>query len=132
MNKYNLDNAKVLANIGNDILSIGERSEHSLHRIIKYMIDPTSINHEKRISGKIVDICIDNKIYEIQTKAFNNLRSKLDTLLPNYEVTIVYPCIINKTITKFDENGEVLFTRKSPKKGKVIECLVEFYKIILF
>ena len=51
MNKYNLDNAKVLANIGNDVLSIGERSEHSLHRVIKYMIDPTSINHEKRISS---------------------------------------------------------------------------------
>ena len=85
--------------------------------------------HEKKISGKIVDICIDNKIYEIQTKAFHNLRSKLDVLLDNYEVTIIYPCIINKTIIKFNENAEVISSKKSPKKGKVFEALFEFYKI---
>ena len=129
MKNYNLLQAKTLAEVSNDILSIGERKEHSLHRIIKYMIDPTSLNHEKKISNKIVDICIDNKIYEIQTKAFHNLRKKLDVLLDNYEVTIIYSCIIHKTIIKFDENGEVLFIRKSPKKGKVIEFLHELYNI---
>ena len=63
INKYNFELAKELANIKNDCLSIGERSEHSLHRIIKYMIDPSSLNHEKKISNKIVDICIENNIY---------------------------------------------------------------------
>ena len=129
MMNYNLKQAKVASQINNDILSIGERSEHSLHRVIKYMIDPTSIYHEKKISNKIVDICIDNKIYEIQTKAFHNLRSKLDVLLENYEVTIIYPCIINKKIVKFNENGEVISSKKSPKKGKPIDALFEFYKI---
>ena len=129
MMNYNLKQAKVASQISNDILSIGERSEHSLHRVIKYMIDPTSIYHEKKISSKIVDICIDNKIYEIQTKAFHNLRSKLDVLLDNYEVTIIYPCIINKKIIKFNENAEVISSKKSPKKGKPIDALFEFYKI---
>ena len=129
MMNYNLKQAKVASQINNDILSIGERSEHSLHRVIKYMIDPKSIYHEKKISNKIVDICIDNKIYEIQTKAFHNLRSKLDVVLENYEVTIIYPCIINKKIVKFNENGEVISSKKSPKKGKPIDALFEFYKI---
>ena len=132
MFSYDLENAKKAANLTNDVLSIGERSEHSLHRIIKYLIDPTSLHHEQKISGKVVDIYLDNHIYEIQTKAFHNLRNKLETLLPNYQVTIVYPCIINKTITKFDEQGEVKLIRKSPKKGKVINTLLELYRIKFF
>ena len=100
MLSYNLEQAKKLAYTENEALSIGERSEHSLHRIIKYLLEPTSLCHEQKIAGKVVDVYIDNHIYEIQTKAFNNLRSKLETLLPNYKVTIVYPCVIKKTITK--------------------------------
>ena len=132
MLNYNLEQAKKLAYTENDVLSIGERQEHSLHRIIKYLLDPTSLCHEQKISGKVVDVCIDNHIYEIQTKAFNNLRNKLETLLPNYQVTIVYPCIITKTITKFNEDGVVLFTRKSPKKGKPLNSLLELYRIKFF
>lgn len=132
MFSYDLEQAKKLAYTENDYLSIGERSEHSLHRIIKYMLDPTSLNHEKKLSGKVVDVYFDNHIYEIQTKAFHNLRSKLETLLPNYCVTIVYPCIIKKTITKFSEDGVVLFSRKSPKKGKALNSLLELYRIKFF
>lgn len=132
MLNYNLDQAKKLAYTENEALSIGERSEHSLHRIIKYLLDPTSLCHEQKIAGKVVDLYIDNHIYEIQTKAFNNLRNKLETLLPNYKVTIVYPCVIKKTITKFNEQGEILYTRNSPKKGKPLNCLLELYKIKFF
>lgn len=124
-----LDVARELAKNEPINSSIGIRKEHNLHKVIKYMIDPTGLNHEIKINGKIADVYLDNVIYEIQTKAFNNLRDKLAVFLPDYHVTICYPLIRMKMIHRIDDNGEIISIRKSPKKGKEIESLVEFYKI---
>lgn len=125
----NLDLAKLLAKEEPINFSIGIQKEHTLHKVFKYLLDPTGNYHEVRINKKIVDVYKDNQIYEIQTKSFNNLRDKLDVLLNDYKVTIIYPCIIKKYISKINLEGEVISYRKSPKKGNAIDSLVELYRI---
>ena len=46
-----------------------------------------------------------------------------------YPLTIVYPIMIDKTIYKIDEFGEVTNIRKSPKKISPISIGFELYKI---
>lgn len=124
-----LDEARVLAEKDPINTSIGIQKEHELHKVIKYMIDPTGNNHEIRVGNKIADIYIDGQIYEVQTKAFNKLRDKLDVFLKKYQVTICYPLIRVKKINLINDVGEIISTRKSPKKGKTIDALFELYRI---
>lgn len=127
-----LETARELAKAAPINSSIGIQKEHNLHKVIKYMIDPSGLNHEIKINGKIADVYLDNVIYEVQTKAFNNLRDKLEIFLKDYKVVICYPLICSKNIYRINDYGEIISIRKSPKKGKVIEALTELYKIKKF
>lgn len=110
-------------------ISIGIQKEKILHKIMKYYIEPNNSFHEIKVENLYADIKVDNHIYEIQTQNFNMLRNKLTLFLKNYQVTIVYPTSRNKIIYSIDENGELLKTQKSPKKGTPFQVLVELYKI---
>lgn len=130
-----LELAKELASKNDEhdsILTIGVRKEHTLHKVIKFMIDPTGKHHEIKVLNKYADIYMDERIYEIQTKAFNNLRSKLDVLLDYKPVTIIYPTIVKKQIIKMNEEGEVIVNRKSPKKNWFSTLFFELYKIKVY
>ena len=109
--------------------SIGTKQEKTIHQFLKYYICNDSNNHEIKIDSHIVDILINDHIYEIQTQAFDRMRNKLNSLLANYKVTIVYPIMTNKTIYKIDEFGEVQNIRKSPKKIEPMSIGFELYKI---
>ena len=65
----------------------------------------------------------------LQTQGFDKLRSKLEALLLNYKVTIVYPIPYIKQIYLINEYGEIISNRKSPKKGSALEIFKELYKI---
>lgn len=110
-------------------ISIGIQKEKILHKIIKYYLISDPKCHEVKIGKIYADVVIDNHIYEIQTQNFNMLRKKLDYLLPNYKVTIVYPTCHVKQIYNINEQGELLKTSKSPKKGTPFQVLIEMYKI---
>ena len=109
--------------------SIGTKQEKTVHQFLKYYICDDSTFHEININRNIVDILIDNHIYEIQTRSFNVLRNKLDKLLNNYKFTIVYPVCIKKVLYKVNEFGEVIQIRKSPKKVHPLSIGAELYKI---
>lgn len=110
-------------------ISIGIQKEKILHKIMKYYIDENNEHHEIKVGRMYADVMIDNHIYEIQTQNFNMLRHKLDIFLENYQVTIVYPTSRVKMLYTIDENGELLKTTKSPKKGTPFSVLPELYKI---
>lgn len=109
--------------------SIGTKQEKSVHQFLKYYISPDSANHEIKINNNIVDVLIENHIYEIQTRNFNNLRDKLKNLLPNYKITIVYPLETVKMLHKINEQGEEIQKHKSPRPDKPIKICSELYKI---
>lgn len=129
MENVKLENAKLLLKTPIENISIGIQKEKILHKIMKYYIEPNNSFHEIKVGTLYADILVDNHIYEIQTQNFNMLRNKLTLFLENYPVTIVYPTSRYKQIYSIDENGVLLKTQKSPKKGTPFQVLVELYKI---
>jgi len=108
---------------------IGLLSEKTLHSTLKYYFADEKY-HEKKIGNYYVDILIDNKIYEVQTANFNKLREKLNFLLRDYDITIIYPVIHKKIIFWVEEStNEITNGRLSNKKGNYINIFPELYKI---
>ena len=125
-----VNNVKEIINSDQDIKeSIGTKQEKTVHQFLKYYISPDSKFHEIAINKNIVDVLIDNHIYEIQTRNFNVMRNKLSKLLPEYKVTIVYPVSTIKMLHKIDENGVLVKTQKSPRPDKPVKICSELYKI---
>lgn len=109
--------------------SIGTKQEKTLHKFIKYYLTDDISKHEITINRNIIDVFLNNHIYEIQTKSFDKLRVKLSKLLDDYPITIIYPICLNKTIYKVNDQGEIISIRKSPKKTHPLNICFELYKI---
>lgn len=109
---------------------IGTLAEKTMHAVLKHYYAPDEEMHEIPIENYVADIYTGTEIIEIQTRAMNRMRKKLDCFLPLYPVTIVYPIPREKWLFWIDENtGEVSQKRKSPKKGNVYHAFIELYKI---
>lgn len=119
-----------LTNLKHERFNIGTLSEKTMHRILKFYICNDKNYHEIKINRCVADICINNQIYEIQSKDFKRLRTKLKNFLPSYNVCIVHPIVINKQICYYDkEKNETSSLRKSPKKGNCYEIFEELFYI---
>lgn len=111
-------------------LSIGTLSEKTVHAILKNYYQPDEDKQEIPIGNYVADIYADGEIIEIQTRQFNKMREKLQSFLPLYPVTIVYPIPREKWIIWIDEeSGELSRRRKSPAKGNPYMVFPELYKI---
>ncbi|MCF0135456.1 MAG: hypothetical protein HUJ69_03435 [Lachnospiraceae bacterium] len=111
---------------------IGTLSERLVHSTVKYYLEPDSSCHEVPVGSKVADIFQkeDGHIFEIQTRAFDRLRDKLEVFLPEYRVTVVYPCVRRKIICWVDpDTGEVVSRRKSPREGQLWDILPEIYRL---
>ena len=111
-------------------IGIGTLSEKTLHAVLKHYYAPDEDMHEIPIENYVADIYTGTEIIEIQTRAMNRMRKKLEAFLPLYPVTIVYPIPRQKWLLWInEETGEVSQKRKSPKKGNVYQAFIELYKI---
>ena len=109
---------------------IGTLSEKTVHAVMKNYYAPDTDMHEIPIENFVADIYTGQEIIEIQTRAFNKMRRKLDAFLPLYPVTIVYPIPHIKWLSWIDEEtGETSPKRKSPKTGNPYMAFIELYKI---
>lgn len=109
---------------------IGTLSEKTIHAVLKNYYAPDTDMHEIPIENFVADVYTGREIIEIQTRAFNKMRRKLDAFLPLYPVTIVYPIPHVKWISWIDETtGEASPKRKSPKTGSAYMAFPELYKI---
>lgn len=121
-------NAVLTEGIGRE--GIGTLSERALHRILKLAIEPNEACHEQKVLGSVADIQNEQGITEIQTRAFEKMRPKLEKLLPHFPVTLVYPIAREKRLHWIDPvTKEISEPRKSPKKGKATDAFFELYKI---
>ncbi len=113
---------------------VGTLSEKYLHALLKHFYESNTDFHEVGVGSFTADICVDDKIIEIQTRGFNRLREKLDFYLQElYDVTVVYPLPKNKYLIWVDpENGEVTNRRRSPKIGSIYDSVWELVKIMYF
>ena len=111
-------------------IGIGTLSEKTVHAVLKHYYAPDEDMHEIPVENYVADIYTGTDIIEIQTRAMNRMRKKLEAFLPLYPVTIVYPIPRQKWLFWIDEEtGEVSQKRKSPKKGNVYHAFIELYKI---
>ncbi len=109
---------------------IGTLGEKTLHAVVKRYLEPDPVRHEMRIGSFIVDIFTGERVYEIQTRQFRSLKPKLEALLPQYPVTIVYPAQARKWLMWIDpESGEVSSPRLSPRRGQPCDIFRELYQI---
>lgn len=106
-----------------------EYAEHDVHHLLKYIIEPNELYHEVNIQGKVVDIYNNQTIYEIQTKHFKNLILKLDLLLDNYPVVVVYPIANATKINYYNLDGELVRKSRSTKKYHNIDVFEEMYHL---
>ncbi len=112
-------------------IGIGMQNEKTVHAILKNTKDPDESHQEVPITGKfIADICNGKKIIEIQSANFGSLWPKLETLLPKYQVTLVYPIPHKKTIVWIDpDTGEEVQRNKSTHTGSYYHAFKELTKI---
>lgn len=116
----------------NNYSGIGKLNEKILHKIIKFSINPNEENHEIKIGKYYADVLKNNTIYEIQTRAFNKLRPKLDFFLSlkDYTTYIILPIPYVKYIYWIDnDTKKTISKRKSPKLGSIYDSILEIYKI---
>ena len=109
---------------------IGTLAEKTLHAVLKRYLEPDETKHEMKVGRHVADIVNDSGIIEIQTRAFNALRPKLEAYLAAYPVTVVYPIARTKWLYWIDlESGSITNKRKSPKTGTYYDAFRELYKI---
>ena len=112
------------------IRKIGLINESNLHSALKLEYAGTNTVHESIVDGYIVDVVQNDTIIEIQTGSFTKIRPKISSLLPRHSVKLVYPIAVEKTIVVYDANKEnVLYKRRSPKKGDLIDIADEIIHI---
>ena len=97
---------------------IGELNERSLHRALKALYAGPGSLSEQLIDGYVVDVLIGQRIIEIHTGGFSQLKRKLPRLLENHSVTLVHPIAQDRFIIKPGADGAAT-RRKSPKHGSV-------------
>lgn len=109
---------------------IGTLGEKPLHAVVKHFLEPDVSRHEQRVGPFIVDILTDERIFEIQTRQFRSLRPKLEGLLPEHRLTIVYPMQARKWLLWLDpETGELTAPRLSPRRGQLCDIFRELAQI---
>ncbi|MCK5738409.1 hypothetical protein KAH55_04475 [bacterium] len=109
---------------------IGLRKERSLHAQLKQHLLRPGDQPETRVGSYIVDIVRGNTLIEVQTRNFSAIRFKLEQLLVEHPIELVYPIAVVKQLITIDaETGEELALRKSPKKGKPMDLFQELVRI---
>lgn len=109
---------------------IGMQAEKTVHAILKNTKEPDESCQEVPVGHYIADICRGDEIIEIQSAGFGRMWAKLESFLPDYKVTIVYPIPHVKYITWIDpETGELVKRNRSHHTGSFFHAFKEMGKI---
>lgn len=108
---------------------IGVLQESSLHAALKAWYARPGDAVEARVDGYWVDIVRGEMLLEIQTGNFSAIRRKLERLLPDHPVRLIYPLAQEKWIVRVSQEGEILSRRKSPKRGQLTDLFRELVRI---
>jgi hypothetical protein len=100
-------------------------TEQTLHEQLKDLYSLEVGDKESNIGDYRVDVVWRNLLIEIQTRSFSSIKKKLCELTKENRVRLVHPIAYLKWITKLDENGKKVSSRKSPKRGKVEDVFHE-------
>jgi len=113
---------------------IGTLNEKPLHEALKKWYARPGDKFEVPVDGSIADIVRggrnSGRIIEIQTRNFSAIRRKLEKLVINHRVRLVYPIAAEKWIVKPGKMGvEPVRRRRSPKRSGYEEIFSELVYI---
>ncbi|MCW2998712.1 MAG: hypothetical protein JWN65_2261 [Solirubrobacterales bacterium] len=109
---------------------IGVLREGPLHAAVKAALARPGDRLEVPVGRFVIDLVrADGELVEVQTGGFGPLGAKLDALLDDHRVRIVHPVAAERRIVRVDEQGEVLSTRRSPRRATLVEL---FDKLVTF
>ena len=104
--------------------------EGPLHAAIKSALAEPGDRLEVPVGRFVIDLVrADGELVEVQTGGFGALGNKLDALLDEHRIRIVYPVAAERRIVRVDEHGEVLSVRRSPKRATAVAV---FDKLVAF
>lgn len=110
--------------------AIGVMREGPLHAAVKALLAAPGDRLEVPVGRFVIDLVrADGELVEVQTGGFGPLGRKLDALLDEHRVRVVHPVAAERRIIRVDEQGEVLSTRRSPKRATAVEV---FDKLVAF
>jgi hypothetical protein len=106
------------------VASIGVLREGQLHAAVKALLAGPGDSLEVPVGGFVIDLVrADGELVEVQTGGFSALGRKLDALLDEHRVRIVHPVAAERRIVRTDEHGEIISTRRSPRRGSAVDVL---------
>jgi hypothetical protein len=106
--------------------TIGELREGPLHAAVKAVLAQPGDRLEVPVGRFVIDLVrAHGELVEVQTGGFGALGKKLDALLDAHRVRIVHPVAAERRIVRLDEHGEVVHTRRSPKRATVVAVFDE-------
>ncbi len=115
---------------------INTYNETSLHKEIKELFAyKFNGKTEIEVENYICDIVCQDKnesIIEIQTANLSKLKSKIEVLIKNHKIKLVYPLAITTYLQRQDESGKILSKRKSPKKKNIYSIFGELFSLYQF
>lgn len=101
-------------------------NESLLHEELKVYFCGEKGQKEVPVDGSICDAVLgDGSIVEIQTAHLGKLKRKLEKLLKNYQVKLVYPIAKNTLIETYGLDNLLISRRKSPKHGTIFQLFKE-------
>ena len=100
---------------------IGTLNEKPLHASLKAWLAEPGDQFEVRIGRFVADIVRGSQLIEIQTGSTSPLKLKLNALLKHHAVHLVIPIAQQKTIITVDGEGQIVSSRKSPKRGELLD-----------
>ena len=110
--------------------AIGTLRESSLHASLKSWYFKPGDMMETVVEGSIVDIVRGKLCIEVQTQQLGAIKKKVNTLLKNHPVCVVYPIPVERSIIRIDINtDQILSKRKSPKKGSYLDLFFELVHV---
>jgi hypothetical protein len=101
--------------------------ETTLHSELKEIYRLEGGRSETWVDGYLIDVVRTDLLIEIQTRNLGALKKKLDGLLDNYPVRLVHPIAREKFIVLKSVDGNQLWRRRSPKKGRIVDL---FYELV--
>lgn len=110
--------------------TIGVLNESSLHADLKAWYALPGDETEVEVGRFVIDIVRGDTLIEIQTSNFGTIRSKLQRLVKEHRVLVIYPIAQEKYLVYIDPaTNEVVRRRKSPKKGHIIDVFEALVRI---
>ena len=109
---------------------IGTLRETELHAALKRYYARSGDRLEAEVDGYIVDIVRDDELVEIQTHNFAAMKRKLNRLLEQHAVRVVYPIAQAKWITRVKMDRQTpIGRRKSPHRGALEDVFLELVSL---